>query len=285
MSQGTSLISLTVIREELHPEEQQWLSRSKALISSLNTHLTSYVSHERTRLRSRRKVHFSPEFKCSPQRIAPRRAVTGYISHERTRSRSCPMVHPYQAWPWSIKNHTRESSNGLSGSKSSITSLSDEHVTSPMKELRLDLVPLWRRLMETFYALQALCAGNSPATGEFPSQRPVTRSFDVFFDLHLNKRLSKKSRRQWFETSSCSLWRHCNAKEHPYHVSPHSTEKLRRSKSLISSLSANLMSYVSYERTWPRSCPKEHPYLVWPRSTMNCSRGSGNGAQQIKIIN
>ena len=45
--------------------------------------------------------------------------------------------------------------------------------------------------METFSALLAICAGNSPVTGEFLTQRPVTRSFDVFFDLHLNKRLSK----------------------------------------------------------------------------------------------
>ena len=37
--------------------------------------------------------------------------------------------------------------------------------------------------METFSALLALCAGNSPVSGEFPAQRPVTRSFDVFFDL------------------------------------------------------------------------------------------------------
>ena len=70
--------------------------------------------------------------------------------------------------------------------------------------------PWWRHQMETFSALLALCAGNSPVTGEFPSQRPVTRSFDVFFDLRLNKRLSKQSRRWWFETPSCSLWRHCN---------------------------------------------------------------------------
>ena len=48
--------------------------------------------------------------------------------------------------------------------------------------------------METFSALLAFCAGNSSATGEFPAQRPVTRSFDVFFDLRLNKRLSKQSR-------------------------------------------------------------------------------------------
>ena len=47
--------------------------------------------------------------------------------------------------------------------------------------------------METFSALLALYEGNSPVTGEFPSQRPVTRSFDIalIFDLDLNKRLSK----------------------------------------------------------------------------------------------
>ena len=38
----------------------------------------------------------------------------------------------------------------------------------------------WRDQMETFYALLALCAANSPVTGDFPSQKPVTRSFDVF---------------------------------------------------------------------------------------------------------
>ena len=40
--------------------------------------------------------------------------------------------------------------------------------------------------METFSALLAICVGNSPVPGEFPTQRPVTRSFDVFFDLRLN---------------------------------------------------------------------------------------------------
>ena len=68
----------------------------------------------------------------------------------------------------------------------------------------------WRHQMETFSALLALCAGNSPGTGEFPSQRPVTRSFDVFFDMCLNKQLSKQSWGWWFETLSRSLWRHCN---------------------------------------------------------------------------
>ena len=46
-------------------------------------------------------------------------------------------------------------------------------------------------------------------SGEFPSQRPVTRSCDIFFDLRLNKRLSIHSWGWWFETQSGSLWRHC----------------------------------------------------------------------------
>ena len=52
-------------------------------------------------------------------------------------------------------------------------------------------IPWSRHQMETFSALLAICAGNSPVSGEFPAQRPVTRSFDVSFDLRLNERLSK----------------------------------------------------------------------------------------------
>ena len=69
----------------------------------------------------------------------------------------------------------------------------------------------WRHQMETFSALLGLCVGNSPVTGEFSSQRPVTRSFDVFFYLCLNTQLSKQSWGWWFETPSRPLWRHCNA--------------------------------------------------------------------------
>ena len=61
-----------------------------------------------------------------------------------------------------------------------------------------------------FSALLALCAGNSPVTDEIISQRPMTRSFDVFFDLRLNTRLNKPSRRRWFETPLRPLWRHRN---------------------------------------------------------------------------
>ena len=66
--------------------------------------------------------------------------------------------------------------------------------------------PWWRHQKETFFVL----LGNSPVTGDFPAQRPVTRSFDVFFDLRLNKRLSKQWWGWWFDTPSRPPWRHCN---------------------------------------------------------------------------
>ena len=82
---------------------------------------------------------------------------------------------------------------------------------------------LWLILIETCmkYLMMTSSNGNifrvtGPLCGEFtgrrwiPSQRPVTRSFDVFFDLRLNKRLSKQSWGWWFETPSRSLLRQCN---------------------------------------------------------------------------
>ena len=68
----------------------------------------------------------------------------------------------------------------------------------------------WRHQMEIFSALLAICAGNSPVSGEFPTQRPVTRNFDVYFDLRPNERLSKQWWGWWFETLSRSFWRHRN---------------------------------------------------------------------------
>ena len=66
----------------------------------------------------------------------------------------------------------------------------------------------WRqRLIDAdwFCALLVFCAGNSPVPGEFSAQRPVTRSFDVFFDLHMHKQLSKQSRGWWFVNSGWLL--------------------------------------------------------------------------------
>ena len=57
-----------------------------------------------------------------------------------------------------------------------------------------------------------LC-GKFTGPGVFPTEKPVTRSFDVLFDLRLNKRLSNQPRGWWFETPSWSLWRPCNAND------------------------------------------------------------------------
>ena len=64
----------------------------------------------------------------------------------------------------------------------------------------------WRHRMEPFSALLALCARNSPVTGEFLAQRPVTRNFDIFFDLSLNKRLSKQSSTLNSKTGICDMF-------------------------------------------------------------------------------
>ena len=79
-----------------------------------------------------------------------------------------------------------------------------------------------------------LC-GEFTGPGEFPTQRPVTRSFDVFFDLRLNKRLSKQPWGWWFETLSWSLWRQCNVRlmtlditTKPVYI--HSAEKHQRTQ-------------------------------------------------------
>ena len=68
-----------------------------------------------------------------------------------------------------------------------------------------DDVIKWKHFLRNW----PLC-GEFTGPGEFPAQRPVTRSFDVFFDLRLNKRFSKQSWGWWFETLSRPVWRHCN---------------------------------------------------------------------------
>ena len=62
-----------------------------------------------------------------------------------------------------------------------------KYIVTPQNSVSLLWKSWWRHQMETFSALLAICAGNSPVTGEFPTQRPVTRSLDVFFYLCLNR--------------------------------------------------------------------------------------------------
>ena len=79
-----------------------------------------------------------------------------------------------------------------------------------------DMMPVWGDTMMTssngnIFRVTGPVCGEFTGPGEFTTQRPVTRSFDVFFDLRLNKRLSKQPWGWWFETPSWSLWRQCNA--------------------------------------------------------------------------
>ena len=78
-------------------------------------------------------------------------------------------------------------------------------ITNQLHSHTLSLIATWwRHQMETFSVLFQWSSVNTP------HKRPMTRSFDVCFDLRMNKPLSKPSWGWWFETHSRSLWRHCN---------------------------------------------------------------------------
>ena len=71
---------------------------------------------------------------------------------------------------------------------------------------------------ENIFRVTGPLCGEFTGPGEFPTQWPVTRSFDVFFDLRLNKRLSKQTWGWWFETLSIPLWRHHNGSLKLYQI-------------------------------------------------------------------
>ena len=73
-----------------------------------------------------------------------------------------------------------------------------------------DLLSMMTSTNGNIFRVTGPLCGEFTGPGEFPVQRPVAGIFDVFFDLRLNKQLSKQSWGWWFETPSWSLWRHCN---------------------------------------------------------------------------
>ena len=121
--------------------------------------------------------------------------------------------------------------------------------------------PWWRHQMETFSVLLAICAGNSPVPGEFPAQRPVTRSFDVFFDLHPNKRLSKQWWGWWFETPSWSLWRHRNAILYFSFPKPAVPDFTHTNELLPASISIAIVGYAN-SMSLAKLFGKKHGYEV-----------------------
>ena len=120
----------------------------------------------------------------------------------RIHSRRCVVPHPW-LWSWDRTNPEK------------LDQCHDYWCPGSLRSIRGRISTTYAISMmtssnRTFSALLAFCAVNSPITGDFPSQRPVTRSFDVFFDLRLNKCLSKQSRRRWFGRPSRSWWRRVN---------------------------------------------------------------------------
>ena len=127
----------------------------------------------------------------------------------------CPNVHNIMTWLWIYNVFLFQVFKAMY-INNMIRSLQLKHKLN----LCVFYISWWRHQMEIFSALLAICAGNSLVTGEFPSQSPVTQSFNVFFDLCLNKRLNKQWWGWWFETPSHLLWRHNNAEWRHYHHAP-----------------------------------------------------------------
>ena len=97
-------------------------------------------------------------------------------------------------WYSSFGVETRPWSNVLTFSEANV-GRTDDRTKRPLLSMHDDVIK-WKHF---------LCC--------WPFVRGIHRSpwnFDVFFDLHPNKRLSKQWWGWWFETLSCPLWRHRN---------------------------------------------------------------------------
>ena len=142
-------------------------------------------------------LHWTLETSCDPQ-VDPHK-----LSHQERSWQYCqvnwnifhrPSSQLGSPW-WFIANLFHELFINISNIhlQSIKSSLLLTNLIRPKCLKRCPCLSWWRHQMETFSVLLAICAGNSPVTGEFPSQRPVTQSFDVFFDLRLNELLRKQS--------------------------------------------------------------------------------------------
>ena len=119
---------------------------------------------------------------------------------------------------------------------------------------------LWQFIMMTssngnIFRVTGLLCGEFPGPGEFPAQWPVTRSFEVFFDLRPDKRLSKQSWGWWSETPSSSLWRHRNVvqkttQKHVVKWLNCTSILLRRGPSSNRNMSHFCTTYITYLDIW-----------------------------------
>ena len=104
---------------------------------------------------------------------------------------------------------------------------------------------------ENIFRVTGPLCGEFTGHGEFPSQRPVTRSFNLFFDLRLVERLGKQMKRRWFETLLCPLWRHCSVGIY-YAGSTSPYLPRRRISTAISNNDGNMQIHVHV--SWYKFC-------------------------------
>ena len=123
-------------------------------------------------------------------------------------------------------------------------------------------VPWWRHQMETFSVSLAFCAGNSPVIDEFPSERTVTRKFDVFFDLCLNQQaLSFVD----FALDIIKMMRQSNITS-TRHILWHNWTTW----CFYPSRSFNCLRILLVLRNgWVHSCQQHETYRQWPNKTRN----------------
>ena len=122
-----------------------------------------------------------------------------------------------------------------------------------------------------------LC-GEFTGPGEFPSQRPVTRSFDVFFDQRMYKSLSKQPWGRWFETPSWSLWRHCNQYTKNYNIN-----KPKQNKTAFNFMGCSITTVYTRHPSLVNKylfCVRKHSFMVKQR---RISRKVSNFTEQSRV--
>ena len=122
-----------------------------------------------------------------------RKSLSAFERDRKPDSNVMPYAYVFWSWQvnWSLACINDKDSLKLYGLFIIIVIVISFHMLSLHFQEYKGSMSRWRHQMETFSALLTLCEGNSQVTGEFPAQRTVTRNFDVFIDLRLNKRLNK----------------------------------------------------------------------------------------------
>ena len=188
--------------DNLSPYSSKPLPCARAHTKPNNTYVAVHWQPSFNRLKLKTKFPGGPS--TLPCLTVPWHATNGWSMTNYHRYWLSCAIYQTVTYDYFISNST--------GAISS-TSLANQSIASACQDPTWwynDSEPWWRHQMETFPAFYWLFARgihpNPPVTGGFSSSRPVTQSFDVFFDLRLNKRLGKQ-----IETPSCSLWRHSYA--------------------------------------------------------------------------